>query len=180
MTLLPLVALLAVSAPPSADQVVRQAQAQAAREGKNVFVKFEASWCRWCRRLNALLTSDRFGRAFRESYVLAPITVREREEKRVLENPGWEATFRRLRGTAEKDVPYVVILDPQGKKLFDSYRPADGEIPGNAGYPQSAREVEAFLDLIRRTGRAFTAEDRLALRDFLRQGDRTAPSIGTP
>ncbi|MGV3613990.1 MAG: thioredoxin family protein [Fimbriimonas sp.] len=171
MTFLPLIACAAtLTVPPTADEVLRQAQTQAAREGKNVFVKFEASWCPWCRRLNALLASDRFGPAFRASYVVAPITVREREEKRALENPGWERTFRRLRGAPEKDVPYVVVLSPKGEKLVDSYRPADGEIPGNAGYPRTAEEIDAFLDLIRRTGREFSAEDRLALRDFLRLG----------
>jgi thiol-disulfide isomerase/thioredoxin len=176
MSLLSFVALAAVAAPPSADEVIRQAQAQAAREGKNVFVKFEASWCPWCRRLNALLTSERFGPAFQNSYVIAPITVREREEKRALENPGWATTFRRLRGAPEQDVPYVVILSSKGEKLVDSYRPAAGKIPGNAGYPRTEPEVAAFLDLVRRTGRAFTAEDRLALRDFLRSGPTPAKS----
>jgi thiol-disulfide isomerase/thioredoxin len=171
MSLLPLIAMVAtLAAPTSADEVLRQAQSQAARDGKNVFVKFEASWCSWCRRLNALIKSERFGPAFRDSYVFAPITVREREEKRGLENSGWERTFLRLRGAPEKDVPYVVVLSPQGEKLFDSYRPAEGKIPGNGGYPRTTEEIDAFLDLIRRTGRAFTAEDRVALRDFLRLG----------
>lgn len=169
--LLSLVALTALAAPPTADEVIRQAQAQAGREGKNVFVKFEASWCPWCRRLNALLTGERFGPAFRGSYVLAPITVRERDEKRALENPGWEKTFLRLRGAPEKDVPYVVVLSPKGQKLVDSYRPPQGEIPGNAGYPRTPVEVDAFVDLVRRTGRTFTAEDRIALRDFLLSGN---------
>jgi thiol-disulfide isomerase/thioredoxin len=171
MGLLALVALTALAAPPSADEVLRRAQAQAGKEGKNVFVKFEASWCPWCRRLNVLLASERFGPAFRSSYVIAPITVRERDEKRALENPGWEQTFRRLRGAREKDVPYVAVLSPKGVKLHDSYRPPQGEIPGNAGYPRTSVEVDAFVDLVRRTGRTFTAEDRVALRVFLLSGD---------
>lgn len=171
MSFAALIALATLAAPPSADEVLKQAQAQAAREGKNVFVKFEASWCPWCRRLNALIESERFGPAFKGSYVFAPITVREREEKRALENPGWEKTFRRLRGAPEKDVPYVAILSPKGEKLVDSYRPPEGEIPGNAGYPRTPPEVDAFVDLIRRTGRTFSAEDRLALRGFLLSRD---------
>lgn len=170
MSFAALIALSTLAAPPSAEEVLKMAQAQAAREGKNVFVKFEASWCPWCRRLNALLSTERFGPAFRGSYVIAPITVRERDEKRALENPGWEKTFRRVRGAPEKDVPYVAILSPKGEKLFDSYRPAEGEIPGNAGYPRTPVEVDAFVDLVRRTGRTFSAEDRVSLRGFLLSG----------
>jgi thiol-disulfide isomerase/thioredoxin len=171
MAFVSLVALAVLTAPLSADEVLQKAQAQAGREGKNVFVKFEASWCPWCRRLNTLLSSERFGQAFRSSYVIAPITVRERDEKRALENPGWEKTFRRIRGAPEKDVPYVAVLSPKGEKLFDSYRPKEGEIPGNAGYPRTPVEVDAFVDLVRRTGRTFTVGDRVALRDFLLSGN---------
>ncbi len=160
-----LYAAVALLAPSSADAVLRDAHARAGREGKNVLVKFEASWCQWCRRLNALLKDDRFRSAFEASYVIAPITVREREEKRALENVGWESAMRRLRGAADRDVPYVAILSPKGEKLGDSYRPPQGEIPGNAGYPRTPEEIDAFVGLIRRTGRAFTAKDRVALRE---------------
>ena len=166
MTLL-VVAALALVRPPSADAVIRQAQVHAKREGKNVLVKFEASWCSWCRRFNKLLDSERFGPDFRSSYVIASIRIRERDEKRVLENPGWRRTLRRLRHAPERDVPYVVILSPAGKKLGGSFKPSRGKIPDNGGYPQKPAEIATFVNLIARTGRTFSAEDRRALREFL-------------
>ncbi|MEZ0327109.1 MAG: thioredoxin family protein [Fimbriimonas sp.] len=169
MNLLPLLAaafLVQAPAPPKpALRVVQEATVRAGREHKNVLVFFHASWCSWCRRFDKLFESPEFAQPFRDSYVLARITVRERDELRANENPGWAALMRGFRGAAEQDVPYLVVLSPTGEKLSDSYRPKEGAIPNNGGYPTSPEEIEAFMNLIRRTGRGFTAEKRLQLRD---------------
>ena len=106
------------------------------------------------------------GPRFADSYEIVPITVRERGELKKNENPGWERVMLRLRGAKEQDVPYLAILSPKGEKLGDSYRVAERKIPGNAGYPQTPEEIEGFLSLIRSTGKAFGAEDRVALRAY--------------
>jgi thiol-disulfide isomerase/thioredoxin len=155
------------SAPIAAPQVVLQAQRQAARDGKNVLVFFHASWCSWCRRFDKLFASPEFKGPFEDSFVFAKVTVRERDELRRNENLGWAQLMRGLRGAAEQDVPYLAVLSPTGQKLGDSYRPAAGDIPNNGGYPTTPAEVDAFLGLIRRTGRAFSAPKRLELRDRL-------------
>jgi thiol-disulfide isomerase/thioredoxin len=177
------VAFLALSslvsaAPPSAEQVVRRAQVRAAKEGKNVLLVFHASWCPWCRRLDVLLNDSRFKEPFAKSYVVGKITVRERSELRSMENTGWASLMRRLRGAVEQDVPYLVVLSPQGEKLGDSYRPPHGKIPGNAGFPRKDEEIDAFVGLVRRTGRAFSADERVALRDWFRQ--QAAPASSRP
>jgi len=50
--LLGLTAFGSSAAPPSAEQVLREAKAKAAAENKAVFLHFGASWCVGCKRLN--------------------------------------------------------------------------------------------------------------------------------
>lgn len=152
--------------PPSASQVLSNAQIEAKREGKNIFAYFGASWCSWCRKTDGLLTHPEFAAKFSDSYVIAKITIRERQEKRLLENAGWESVLASLRGAKDRDVPYYVILDPKGKKLGDGYRFGEGKVPNNGGYPQTGPEVDAFVDLIRQTGKAFSVKDLSRLKAY--------------
>jgi thiol-disulfide isomerase/thioredoxin len=40
--------IIALAAPPSADQVLSDAKTKAAADEKAIFVHFGASWCGWC------------------------------------------------------------------------------------------------------------------------------------
>ena len=46
--------------PATADEVVKQAEADAKRQHKNLFVYFHASWCPWCRRMEKLLADPTY------------------------------------------------------------------------------------------------------------------------
>lgn len=164
--MLTLLAALALSPAPLADTVIADAEARAARSGKNVLVRFTASWCPWCRRFEKLLADPVFGPKFAGSYEFATVTVRERGELQKNENPGWEPIMLRLRGTSERDIPYLAILSPKGDKLADSYRGHEEKIPGNAGYPRTPEEIDAFLGLVRTTGKAFGETDLAALKAY--------------
>jgi thiol-disulfide isomerase/thioredoxin len=159
---------VAQATPVKAADVVKRAETEARHQKKNVFVYFHASWCPWCKRLEKLLDDTTYGPKFRASYVIAAIDIRERGEKQKDENPGWESLMASLRGAAEQDVPYYVILSPKGQKLGDSYRVAEARIPNNAGYPQTEAEIQGFLDLLAKTASAFTPPDLKDLGDTFR------------
>jgi len=63
------------------------------------------------------------------------------------------------------DVPYIVVLSPDGVKLGDSYRPT-GKIPGNAGFPRTTQEISAFVDLIGKTSHHFPDHDKYQLEAY--------------
>jgi len=106
-----------------------------------------------------------FKSQFAESYVIAKITIRERDELRATENPGWQELLPKLRGAPDLDVPYLAILDPRGRKIGGSYRP-EGKIPGNAGFPRTPAEIDAFVKMLGKTGKAFTPPVQSRLRSY--------------
>lgn len=165
-----LAALVLVPMRPAAPAtaVLNTAQAQAKRESKNVLVLFKASWCRWCGEFEGLLDDPALDSAWKRSYIVARINVRERGEQKALENPGWEEVMRRLRGSDDMDVPYMAILAPSGRKLADSLRVGSGPIPANAGYPAKPDEIAAFEAAIRTTSK-FTPDDLQTLDRRLAQ-----------
>ncbi len=151
----------------TAPAVLKAAGAKAAREDKKVLVLFKASWCRWCRKFDALLADPELRLAWERSYVVARINVRERGELKNLENPGWEAVMKQLRARDDVDVPYMAILDSGGTKLADSLRLGDGPIPSNAGYPSLPQEIAAFVATIERTARFTPVELRVLKTRFV-------------
>jgi thiol-disulfide isomerase/thioredoxin len=160
------IAMAFASETPKADAVLQKALAQAKQEHKNVLVDFRASWCPWCVRLEHLYEDPKFGPKFKESFVFAPITVRERAARRVEENAGWESIMLGFRKDPAQDIPYVVILNPQGKAVADSFERKGERIPGNAGFPQSDEEIAAYLDTLHKTAPAFSEADLAELKAY--------------
>jgi thiol-disulfide isomerase/thioredoxin len=55
LTAISLVAISTFAGPPSSDQIIAEAKAKASAEQKAIFLHFGASWCGWCKRLDAFL-----------------------------------------------------------------------------------------------------------------------------
>jgi len=144
----------AQDATPSAEIVMNNAYQQATTENKKVFVMFQASWCGWCRKMDAAMNDASCKKALESSYVIVHLTVEESKDKKDLENPG--ADFLKRKWLGEKaSLPFWLILDKDGNILADSYIRKPGvsiDQPGdNIGCPASDEEITMFLKILRKT-----------------------------
>ena len=140
---------------PSADEVLKTAYQKAARENKNVFLLFHASWCGWCHDMDSTMKDPAVKPYFDKYYVITHLTVYEREGKKHLENEG-ALEFLTAQGGADQGIPFWIILDPSGKTLADSQM-KPGE---NSGRPATKEEVAHFVAVLEKTS-AITAEQKL-------------------
>lgn len=130
----------------SADEVLRLAKQQAVKQKKNVMVIFHASWCGWCRKMDASLNDAAIKKYFDNNYVITHLVVQESEGKKQLENPGAETYLEKM-GGKEQGLPYWIILDAKGNKLADS-RMNTGD---NTGCPANEQEVAHFTTVLKQT-----------------------------
>jgi thioredoxin-related protein len=148
---------------PSADEVLDSALTQARAEHKNVLIHFGASWCSWCRHLDAMLEGPELGALFHESYVISHLTILESDDAKALENPGAlelaEASVGKVDG-----VPFFMFFDRDGSPIATSLALPNGR---NIGHPVTAEEIEAFVGLLEKTAPDMTAADRSRVADYL-------------
>jgi thiol-disulfide isomerase/thioredoxin len=138
----------------SAELLIKNASEKAKKENKNVFVKFSASWCIWCTRMDGALHDITTEKIFDNQYVFQTLVVMESKGKEHLENPGGNDMMTNL-GGAEMGLPFWVILSPDGKILANSKEkaenmPLDGE-GENVGCPAKESEINYFLRVLRGT-----------------------------
>jgi len=140
----------------SADAVMKTAYAQAAKEGKNVFLLFHASWCGWCHKMDTSMNDPKVKTFFTDNYVIKHLTVSESPDKKALENPGGLELLTKYNGN-DQGIPYWIIFDKNGRWLADSgARPegTDYKTKGdNTGCPASEKEVQHFLSVLRKTSK---------------------------
>ena len=147
--------------PEPAGKLLEKAYKQAANEKKNVFVIFHASWCGWCKKMEASINDSTCSAYFHRSYVFVHLTVLERGDLRKTENPGAEEMFTKYAGE-KSGIPFFLIFDKKGKLLADSKIRKEGEgldKPGqNMGCPAADDEVAVFVSLLRKTSKMTDAE----------------------
>ena len=146
---------------PASGKILAAAYKKAAVEKKNVFILFHASWCGWCKKMDAAMNDETCKSYFEKNYVVIHLTVDEDNEKKHLENKGADLVRKKYHGD-KAGLPFWLIMDKNGKLLADSYIRKEGQgldIPGeNIGCPAEEKEVEAFINILNKTA-ALTAEE---------------------
>jgi thioredoxin-related protein len=159
--------------PASAEQVLTEACQQAARENKNVFVMFHASWCVWCHRMDNSMNDTACKKYFDDNYVIRHLVVDETDDKKNLENPGAVELRKKYYGDGQ-GIPFWLIFDKDGKLLFDSKMRNNGDGPekgANTGCPANEREVAFFINILEKTS-SLTAAQAEKIRKRFRENDK--------
>jgi len=149
--------------PAAAQDVLRGAMQSAQAEQKNILIHFGASWCTWCKRLDAMLESPDVGKLFRDNYVIEHLTIQESKDKVQLENPGAQQMVDDA-GAKGSGVPVYIFFDGAGKRLATSMAMPDGK---NIGHPATPEEIKAFDVLLQKTAPRMTAAQRQQVTDYL-------------
>jgi thiol-disulfide isomerase/thioredoxin len=155
-------------APEAADKIIKEAQAIAAKENKNIFVIFHASWCGWCHKMDMALNDPAIKKYFDDNYIIRHLVVLESKNKKNLENPG---ALELLKKHSEETsgIPFWLVYDQRGQKLFDSREKlADGGTGENVGCPASEKEVEHFINVLKASSK-INEEGLMAIRKRFRK-----------
>ncbi|WP_405566882.1 thioredoxin family protein [Polaribacter sp. Asnod6-C07] len=143
-----------VSAQESTDMLIKNAQEIAKKDGKSIFIKFEASWCGWCHKMTKDMKSEKTKQFFEDNYITVPIVVKEAKGKENLENPGSLDLLKKYEGD-KAGLPFWVILDADLKVITNSFD-TNGQ---NLGGPASPAEVKEFIKKIKKTAKKVTIQD---------------------
>ena len=143
----------AQNSPMPAGAILREAETQAAKENKNVFIIFHASWCGWCHKMDSAMNDASCKALFTNNYVIRHVVVHESPEKKQLENPGGSEMMIQYGGG--NGIPYWLVFDKHGTLLADARNKPEGtgvEISGkNTGCPSTKEEIAYFLQVLKKT-----------------------------
>ncbi len=150
-------------APPPApvEFILKDVRAKAASENKAVFVRFTASWCGWCHRMQDVLDKPEVKKVWDKYFVSTPIVVLENGEKEKLENPGGEKLLESV-GGKNQGIPFFYFADAKsGKMIVNSLMPAaEGKKASNVGCPYEPSEVVFFMDILKKAAPKMSAAER--------------------
>jgi len=161
--------VLCASAEAPADDLLAQAESKAAAEHKAIFVHFGASWCPWCRRLDAFLDRPDIKPVFDKYFIPVKVVVQEDDRNKARENPGGDNLMKKLGGPA--GLPFSAFLDARGGLVINSINPATPGGEGNIGFPVEPEEVAWFIKMMCTVTPQMSADDVQIIRTALSRRD---------
>ena len=157
---------LAAQTAEPADKVMDKAFSQASSENKSVLVIFHASWCKYCKMLEAAINDPSIKDIFYKHYVIAELTINESADKKNLENQGAIDLFNKYGGQGQ-GIPYFLFFDSKRKFIADSkimYADAKpGAAASNVGFPTTEEEINAFIEKLKASSK-FSAKEIEAIK----------------
>lgn len=145
--LLALAATAAFGNAPTAKALLTKAHAQAKAENKKVWVIFTASWCGWCKKLDAFLADPEMSKLVKKNFVVVHLDVLESENKKSLENEGGLDVMKQLNGD-NAGLPFSAFTDASGKFLINTNRTTN-DPKTNVGYPAAPEEIAHFIKMLK-------------------------------
>ncbi len=173
LMLMSVVLTQAQQAPASADEILKEAYQLAAKEKKNVLVMFHASWCGWCHKMDKSINDPVCKKFFYDNYIIRHLVVDEAKDKKNLENPGAAEMKIKYNGDGQ-GIPFWLVFDKQGNLLSDSKIRKNGDGPekgDNAGCPATEKEVDFFIDVLKKTS-SINKEQSDIIRKRFRENDQ--------
>ena len=162
------VPLISQETPPTADEIMSKAIEQASAENKNIFLMFHASWCGWCKRMDAAMKDESTKDYFNDHYVTIHMVVKESANNKHLENPGASEMLAKYKGD-RAGIPFWLIFDKNGELIEDSFMKTErnGEmIDSNIGCPAQDNEVDVFVSKINKAARLTDTEKENIIARF--------------
>jgi thiol:disulfide interchange protein len=142
-----------------AETALRGELARAAVLQRSVLLVFHASWCSWCRLLDAFLTAPEVAPLMERHFSIVHMRVQEHQEAmRARQLAGADALYARYAAKAEAGLPFFLVLDAQGRARATSLT-KKGE---NIGFPVTPGEI-AHFDAMLRTGAPTLTADEFAV-----------------
>jgi len=151
---------------PSAEEVLKPAYAKATAENKKLMVIFHASWCGWCKKMDASLADKSIQPLINRDFIITHLTVHESPGKKEMENPGAQQLMDK-HGGANQGLPYWLVFDKNSTLLANSqYKPGE-----NSGCPASEEEVAYFISVLQKTS-SLNKEELELVRKRFRQNEQ--------
>jgi thioredoxin-related protein len=166
LALLSFTGFVANGEPLTADQMLAPAKTKASTEQKTIFLHFGASWCGWCKRLDAFLDRPDIKPVFEKYFIPVKLVVHENDKNKALENPGADSLMQQFGGSSA-GLPYFAFLDEKGNMIVNSMLNGN-----NIGYPGEPNEIDYFLQMMKKAAPKMEDSDlktiETALRSFKR------------